>query len=248
MEGFIKHIEGVGVEPGAEGEQIAQSELQRRMESAIRAMNQAQEAMEGNLSPDEMQRAAEEAQRQLQGAREQVAQDQLNNLQDSFANMAGTGEDMLRAQERMATQLREAMERALEERESGDNPNSRGMSLQEEWTLAREKQELAAELRSLQQQMLDAIQNHGAQMPGAGRELGDHRPELSPSDGVADQRCSATTAAISIASSSRPTIFPTLPVSCRVTASSPSRTRPSRDSLRTRSSSSSPATRDRTAP
>ena len=167
---------------GQQGEQIAQSELQRRMESAIRAMQQAQDAMQGNLSPEEMQRAAQEAQRQLEEARNQIAQDQVAGMQESFASMAARSEDMVREQERMARQLQEAMGKAIKERESGEDPNSRGMSLQEEWALAQEKQELAAELRTLQQEMLDTMQNYGDQVPAAGDELQRATTELAESE------------------------------------------------------------------
>lgn len=169
-------------EGGQQGEQVAQSELQRRMESAIRAMQQAQDAMEGNLSPEEMQRAAQEAQRQLQEASNQIAQDQVAGMQQSFASMEQSSQDMLREQERMGRQLQEAMEKAIKERESGDDPNSRGMSLQEEWALAQAKQELGAELRALQQQMLDTMQNYGDQVPAAGDELQRAATELAESE------------------------------------------------------------------
>jgi hypothetical protein len=165
-----------------QGEQIAQSELQRRMESAIRAMQQAQDAMDGNLSPEEMQRAAEEAQRQLEEASSQIAQDQVAGMQENFASMAARSEAMVRDQERMARQLQQAMEKAVKERESGEDANSRGMSLQEEWTLAQEKQELAAELRTLQQQMMDTMQNYGDQVPAAGDELQRASTELAESE------------------------------------------------------------------
>jgi hypothetical protein len=165
-----------------QADQVAQSELQRRMESAIRAMQQAQEAMQGNLSPEEMQRAAQEAQRQLEGASDQIAQDQLANMQQSFANMAERSADMVRDQERMARQLQEAMETAVKERESGEDPNSRGMGLQEEWTLAKEKTALAGELRTLQQQMLDAAQNFGDDVPEAGNELQRASTEVAESE------------------------------------------------------------------
>lgn len=169
-------------EGGQQGEQVAQSELQRRMESAIRAMQQAQDAMEGNLSPEEMQRAAQEAQRQLEGASNQIAQDQVAGMQENFASMAARSEDMVREQERMGRQLQEAMEKAIKERESGEDANSRGMSLQEEWALAQDKQELAAELRALQQQMLDTMQNYGKQVPAAGDELQRASTELAESE------------------------------------------------------------------
>ncbi len=149
------------------GEQVAQSELQRRMESAIRAMNQASEGMQGNATPEEMQRAAEEATRQLQEARDQVAQEQLAGMQQSFTNMADLGEEMAQAQERMEQQLQAAARKSIEEKESGEDPNSRGMTLQEEMELAEAKRDLSAQLQQLQQQMANAQQNFGDQVPDA---------------------------------------------------------------------------------
>ena len=154
-----------------QGEQIAQSELQRRLESAIRAMEQSAEAMREEGSPKELQRAADEAGRQLEGAREQIAADQLANMQSSFSNMADQAERMLREQERQEQILQEAMARAVADRESGEDPNSRGMELQDEWQLARDKAALAADLSSLQKQMLSAMQRFGDEVPDASREL-----------------------------------------------------------------------------
>jgi hypothetical protein len=92
-------------------------------------------------------------------------------MQQSFENMANLGEDMVRAQESMEQKLQAATEKAVRERESGQDPNSRGMTLQEEADLAEEKQQLAAQLRSLQQEMLDAVQNFKDQVPAASNEL-----------------------------------------------------------------------------
>lgn len=160
-----------GEQSGEPNEQVAQSELQRRLESAVRAMNQSAEAMRDGASPEELQRAAEEAQRQLEGARDQIAADQLADLQSSFSNMADQAERMLREQQRQEQVLQDAMAKAVAERESGEDANSRGMELQEEWELAREKTQLAADLSSLQEQMLSAMQRFGDDVPEASREL-----------------------------------------------------------------------------
>ena len=134
-------------------------------------MNETEEAMANNPGSDELQRAAEEAQRQLEGARDQLAQDQIASMQESFASMANQSSDMLLAQERMQQQLQDAMERALAERESGENPNSRGMTLMEEMELADMKEELAGDLQRLQQQMMNTMQQFGEETPAAAREL-----------------------------------------------------------------------------
>ncbi|MBT5485307.1 MAG: hypothetical protein HOK55_11315 [Gammaproteobacteria bacterium] len=165
-----------------QGEQVAQSELQRRLDSAIRAMEQSAEAMRNNGSAEERQQAADEAGRQLEGAREQIAADQLADMQSSFSNMADQAERMLREQQRQEQVLEQAMAKAVEERESGEDPNSRGMELQEEWQLAREKAELAADLSSLQEQMLSSMQRFGDEVPNASRELQQANQEIVESE------------------------------------------------------------------
>ncbi len=160
-----------GGESSEQNPEVSQSELQRRLESAVRAMNQSAEAMRDGASPEELQRAAQEAQRQLEGARDQIAADQLADMQSSFSNMADQAERMLREQQRQEQVLQDAMAKAVAERESGEDANSRGMELQEEWELAREKTQLAADLSSLQEQMLSAMQRFGDDVPDASREL-----------------------------------------------------------------------------
>jgi len=174
--------QGQGGQSGQSGEQITQNELQRRLESAVRAMEQSAEAMRGDASPEELQRAADEARRQLEGAREQIAADQLADMQSSFSNMAGQAERMALEQQRMEQQLQAAMEQAVADRESGEDPDSRGMELQEEWELARQKAALAAELSSLQEQMLSAMQRFGDDVPEASRELQRANEELVESE------------------------------------------------------------------
>jgi uncharacterized protein (DUF1499 family) len=152
---------------GESGEQVAQSELQRRMESAIRAMNQASEGLQGNASPEELQRAADEASRQLQEAREQVAAEQLAGMQQTFENMAQLGEQMTQEQQRIEQALQEAALRATKDRDSGKDPNSTGLTMAEGNALAEQGRELAQKLQQLQQQMSAAQQNFSEQVPDA---------------------------------------------------------------------------------
>jgi hypothetical protein len=162
-----------GQEGQQNNQQVAQSQLQQRLESAVRAMNEAQDAMQNNPGSEQLQRAAEEAQRQLEAARDQIAQDQMASMQESFASMASQSQDMLQQQIKAQQQLQQAMERALEERQSGEDPNSRGMSLVEEIDLADLKEELAAGIQRLQQQMINTIQQFGDEVPQAARALAD---------------------------------------------------------------------------
>ena len=167
---------------GEAQEQIASNTLQQRLESAIRAMQESSEAMRGDVSPEELQRAAEEAQRQLEGAREQIVADQLADMQSSFNNMADQAQNMVRAQQRQEQVLQNAMAKAVADRESGEDENSRGMKLAEEWALAREKAQLAEDLSSLQEQMLRSMQRFGDDVPDAARELERANQEVVESE------------------------------------------------------------------
>lgn len=167
---------------GEQNPQVGQSELQRRLDSAIRAMTETSEAMRGNQSQQELQRSAEEAMRQLEGARDEVSRQQVANMEQNFSNMAGQAEDLLREQQRMQRQLQDAMRRAAQERESGDNPNSRGMDIADEWQLARDKQALAQQLQQLQQQMITSMQEYGERVPEATRELQRANTELNDNE------------------------------------------------------------------
>jgi hypothetical protein len=137
------------------------------MESAIRAMNQASEGLQGNASPEELQRAADEASRQLQEARDQVAAEQLAGMQQTFANMAQAGEEMTQEQQRIEQALQDAALRATKDRDSGKDPNSTGLTMQESMALAEQGRELAQKLQQLQQQMTAAQQNFSEQVPDA---------------------------------------------------------------------------------
>ncbi len=152
-------------------QQVAMSELQRRMESAIRAMNDATSAMNGEGSSEDLSNAAKEAQRQLEATRSQIAAEQTASMQQSFSNMAATASDLLIDQQRMAQQLRNAMQRALADRESGEDPDSRGMTMMEEMVLAKQKQNLAEELRELQQDMQIAMVEYREEAREASEEL-----------------------------------------------------------------------------
>lgn len=130
-------------------------------------MNQASEGLQGNASPEEMQRAADEASRQLQEARDQVAAEQLAGMQQTFQNMAEIGEQMTQEQQRIEQALQDAALRATRDRDSGKDPNSTGLTMAESMALAEQGRELAQQLQQLQQQMTAAQQNYSDQVPDA---------------------------------------------------------------------------------
>ena len=69
-------------------------ELQRRLSSALRAMNEADEAMRDNGDPESLQRAMDEAQRQLEGARDSAGEAQQRAMQAAVDELANRAEDL----------------------------------------------------------------------------------------------------------------------------------------------------------
>ena len=125
-------------------------QLRRRLDSAVRAMNEAEAAMRQGADREELQRAAAEAQRQLEGARDQAAADRDNLRQASLANLGERADELYDRQTDIERRLQEAIRSALEESASDDRLSS-GMSFEEEYAMAREKRELQADLQTLEQ-------------------------------------------------------------------------------------------------
>jgi len=69
-------------------------ELQRRLSSALRAMNEADEAMRDSGDPESLQRAMDEAQRQLEGARDSAGEAQQRAMQAAVNELANRAEDL----------------------------------------------------------------------------------------------------------------------------------------------------------
>lgn len=147
------------------------SELNRRLNSAIRAMNEAtQAAMRGNNS-QQLQRAMQEAQRQLQQARDQIAADQQQSMQKSFQDMADSASRLYRQQERVADRLQEAVRQALATHRQDQDTLVNPLSYEEEIDLADKKRTILDNLQSLRQKMQTSAKNYRDAAPAAAREL-----------------------------------------------------------------------------
>ncbi|OGT76213.1 MAG: hypothetical protein A3I78_11405 [Gammaproteobacteria bacterium RIFCSPLOWO2_02_FULL_56_15] len=165
--------EQTGSESGSsEGTQAegSRSELSRRMDSAIRAMNEAAQNMERDADPEQMRRAAEEAQRQLLGARDQLSQTQQEAMQQSFREMRDQADRLYRRQTRVDEVLQNAVRRALAAREDSVRMES-GLDPLQEIQLADEKGAMSEDLQRLQREMQTASREYVAVAPEAVREL-----------------------------------------------------------------------------
>ncbi len=156
----------------SQGADSAQSEIARRLQSAIRAMNEAAQNMEQGGDPEELQRAADEARRQLQGAREGLSESRQAALQDSFRNMREQADRLYQRQARVDEELQEAVRRALTERERSEERGLvSGLDPDQEIELADTKVALSEDLQTLQREMQAAARDYARDAPEAVREL-----------------------------------------------------------------------------
>lgn len=168
-------------EPGQGGSESSQqrqmAQLQRRLESAARAMEEANEAMRDGADPEASRRAAGEAQRQLEGASAEAEAQRERMMQAMLDDLGEQAEDAYRAQEAMEERLQEAIRNMM----SDDSDNDRldgGLSFSEEMDMARRKRELQAELQQLEQDVDRAASELQAGNAAAADELTEALNEL----------------------------------------------------------------------
>ena len=170
-------VSGQGAEQGQGGGQSASS---RRMESAIRAMNEIADAMNNPADRERLERATEEASRQLEGARDEVARNQQRSMEQMFESMAAQASDMFEEQRRMEQQLQQAVKRALAERDASGQVSS-GLTKEQEAELAAEKKAMTEKLQSLEQDIHASVDQYKNSIADAVSELEEARDIISKS-------------------------------------------------------------------
>ena len=145
-------------------------ELQRRLQSALRAMNEASDAMRNNGEPEALEQAMAEAQRQLEGARDRAGEARQRAMQDALDGLADRADDLHDAQARLERRLQDAVRDAMDNGGTND-PLGSGMSWQEELEMAEDKRALLAELQELQQDAQIAAQTYDDDDPRAAEEI-----------------------------------------------------------------------------
>jgi len=163
----------------AEGGQA--DELQRRLDSAIRAMNEADDAMRNGGSPDELQRSANEAQRQLEGARDHAAEEIQRQMQASMSDLARRADELYATQEAMENKLQQAIRGIDVGRNDLDRLDS-GMTIDEEYQMAADKRRLQSSVQELEQNARNTAQQIAENQPGAAQELRDAIEKLRESE------------------------------------------------------------------
>lgn len=152
-------------------------QLRRRLDSAVRAMNEAEEAMQPGADREQLQRAAAEAQRQLEGARDQAAADRNSLTQASLSDLGERADDLLDRQTDIEGRLEDAIRSVLEQPGNDDRLSS-GLSFQEEYDMAREKRELGADLQALDQDVKRTAKALAETAPQSAEQLEDALREL----------------------------------------------------------------------
>jgi len=145
-------------------------QLQRRLESAIRAMNEVDEAMRANGDPDELQRAAGEAQRQLEGARDQAAEEMRRAMQASLDDLAERADDIYENQRAMEDRLQKSI-RGVNVGRNDLNRLESGLSILEEYQLAQEKRQLQTDVQDLEQDARNTAQQLADSEPEAAEQI-----------------------------------------------------------------------------
>ena len=156
-------------------------ELKRRLDSAIRAMNDADEAMRNGASPEELQRAAAEAQRQLEGARDRASEEIQRAMQASLESLAERADDLYETQQEMEDRLTEAI-RGVNVGRNSSNRLESGLSVMEEYQLADDKRALQSEVQQLQQDARNAARELNDEQPRTADEIRRALEELEDSD------------------------------------------------------------------
>ncbi len=167
-------------EPQSSGSQSSEQEqseremdeLQRRLSSALRAMNEADEAMRDSADPESLQRAMDEAQRQLEGARDSAGEAQQRAMQAAVNELAIRAEELHDTQADLEERLQDAVREILNEDDEGDPINS-GLSYDEEAEMAAEKRELLADIQRLQRDAQGAAQTIEDDQPRVADEIRD---------------------------------------------------------------------------
>lgn len=168
------------------GQSQQQAATARRLESAIRAMNEAGEAMQGNEGVDRerLNRAATEAQRQLAQARDEVARQQQQSLQAALSDMANRAGELYEQQRAVDQELQAGVRQLLSERREGAGVRGQqsGLTDEQEARLAGQKRELGEGVQRLEREMTTSARDLKGQANGPGRVLEEAVQDLRDSE------------------------------------------------------------------
>ena len=162
--------------------ETGQSAINRRLQSAIRAMNEAGTPTSDEFDRERLQRAADEAHRQLSGARAQVAEEGQRAMQQSFAEMTDQASALYEQQADIDAELQEAVRRALEARREGRRRFSSGLTAEQRDEMSQAKRDMREDLQGLERDMQVAAQQYRDHAADAALEVAEAASELRESN------------------------------------------------------------------
>jgi hypothetical protein len=153
----------------ANGEDVERQmdELQRRLDSAVRAMNDA--TREGS-TPEDLRRAADEASRQLEGARDRAIEEREQAMQAAVGDLAERANDLYESQAALDEKLQDAI-RGVEVGTNEFNRLDSGMTFDEEMQMAEDKRRLQTKIQQLEQDTRNTALQIDDQQPDAANQL-----------------------------------------------------------------------------
>ena len=161
--------------------QTSTSELNRRLQSAMDAMDRAAEAMR-NGDAEQLQRDAGEAQRQLEGAGDQLTENQILARRQAFEEMAETAKTLYDQQAQMEEKLLDGVEQAIATADPITDTVTSPFSYTEEVEMAEQKVEMLDDLQRLKSDMITNAAKIKSELPRIARTLESADAKLKESE------------------------------------------------------------------
>jgi len=152
-------------------------DLRRRLESAVRAMNEVDEGLRNGGNPDDLRRASQEAQRQLEGARDRALEEQQRLLQAAVSDLSERADALFATQSGLEDRVQDAVRSIL----TGNNEIDRfdsGLTVQEELEIAAQKRALQTDLQALEQDARNTARDLDSTEPSAADKIREALEEL----------------------------------------------------------------------
>ncbi|MBT5031928.1 MAG: hypothetical protein HOM55_06495 [Proteobacteria bacterium] len=162
---------------GADDAQLTnrqQDELNRRLESALDAMDRVSEAMQGGgtgSGVEDLAQTAAEAQRQLEGAGERMEQSQSEAIAQAFNDMAENAGELYTDQRALEQELMEGISQAIAEMAPGSDRISDPFSYEEHLEFGAEKRDMLTQLQALKDNMQKTASQVKRESPKVARAL-----------------------------------------------------------------------------
>ena len=172
---------GTQNESNADNQQTSTSELNRRLESALDAMDRVTQAMR-NGDADQLQRDAGEAQRQLEGAGEQLTENQIEARRRSFQQMAETAKELFEQQVEMEEVLLDGVEKAIAAADPITEPVTSPFTYTEEVNMADKKVAMLDDLQRLKAEMVNNASKVKSELPRIAQTLESADTKLKESE------------------------------------------------------------------